>query len=254
MGTFLGVLVTAVLGLITASGVVKFFIEPWWMERSLRKRLASCLWLSCLELRSHLKEIDEKVREQDAQAKDALLKLPGNDYRGDFSWFVKSGYFSMITAYKISAFSSWLRIYQNSLLRYSFLSSSKVFMSELYNLTNEFKYRISENTSLWYYYFDAIGDRTTRRADGIDAPMDFSEFCRNYAKDSEFRGFFDQLHMFIHFLGRDEQEWVDRYRNKLPDLINLLEKVESFLDKENLLKGFHVEKERTTRSNIRGNE
>jgi hypothetical protein len=40
------------------------------------------------------------------EMRDALLKIPRNDFGDRPDWFVKTGYFSMITAYKIATFSS----------------------------------------------------------------------------------------------------------------------------------------------------
>ena len=248
-----GIAVTAVLGLITAGGVAKFFIEPWWMERNVRRQLASSLWLSCRELRLHLQEIHDKVRQGDDYAtrtREALRKIPGNDFNNSAKWFVQAGYFSMITAYKISAFSSWLRIYQSSLLRYSFLRKSRRQLSKVYNHSDEFKRHISENTILWYYYFDAIGDRVIASGGDVSCPVDFSEFCRRYFKDEEFRGFFDQLHTFVHFLGREEPEWIHLYRDKLDLLINDLKEFERFVEEENLLEGLQIKEPRTIRSDI----
>lgn len=253
MENWLGILVTGVLGLITVGGVAKFFIEPWWTERNVRRQLASSLWLSCRELRLHLQEIHDKVRQGDDQAirtREALRKIPGNDFNNSAKWFVQAGYFSMITAYKISAFSSWLRIYQSNLLRYSFLKKARRLLSQIYNHSDAFKRHISEHTILWYYYFDAVGDKVIAGEGDTNRPVDFSEFCRRYYKDEEFRGFFDQLHMFIHFLGREEPEWTHSYRNKLPLLIDDLGGFERFLKDENLLEGFHIEEPRTIRSDL----
>jgi hypothetical protein len=250
MVAILGVLVT----LLATSGVVKFIIEPWWMEWSLRRQFASHLWLSCVELREHFEEINKRVREPNDQGKrtrEALRKIPGWDYQGKAPWFVQTGYFSMITAYKISAFSSWLRIYQGSLLHYSFLKRTRKFLRELLELSNKFKKTLSTDTILWFYYFDAIGDKIIRGEDGTKAPMAFNDFCKSYYVDQEFLGFFEQLHMFIHFLGREEQQWTDHYRDKLPLLIDHLKAIETFLDKENLLKGLVIEKGRTIHSTLR---
>jgi hypothetical protein len=107
--TTVGGQVLLLLGaLFGAGGGLRYFLEPFLQRRRLRKVMATGLWLSCYELRRHLEAIKAKLGRGDASAdamRDALLKIPKNDYGKRPDWFVKTGYFSMITAYKIAAFS-----------------------------------------------------------------------------------------------------------------------------------------------------
>jgi hypothetical protein len=247
-------LLAGVASVITVLGITKLFIEPLWTERNTRKQLASFLWLSCRELRLHLVEIHGTMQgggDQAASTRDSLLKIPTNDYRGDAGWFVKTGYLTMLTAYKIAAFSAWLRIYQNHLLTYSFFQRTRKSLSFVYKHASDFKIIISRNTILWYYYIDAIGDRICVARDSRFSPITFAEFCGNYFTDPGFRGFFDQLHMFLHFVGRTEPDYARRYREIMPQLISKLEEIETYLHDENLLIGLHIEHDRTTGSNMR---
>jgi hypothetical protein len=243
-------LVSGTIALIAAGGGVKFFLEPMLREIQLRRQHASALWLSCVELRSHLEEVKTQVFRKDLegrQTKDALLKIPRNDYESEGArWFVQSGYFAMITAYKIASFSAWMRIYQQTLMHYSRRARSKKLMSNLYNRFDQFKSITSHNTILWYYYIDAIGDKITVQEDAIKRPMNFGEFCKNYFQDQDFLHFFDQLHMFIHFLGREEERYVRDYRDRLPAMIASLIDIEEFLRGQNFLQGINIEPRTTT--------
>jgi hypothetical protein len=82
--------------------------------------MATGLWLSCYELRRHLEAIKTTLAKGGPSAdamRHSLAKIPRNDFQGDADWFVKTGYFCMITAYKIAAFSAWMKIYQTAVLR-----------------------------------------------------------------------------------------------------------------------------------------
>jgi hypothetical protein len=143
-------LVSGTIALIAAGGGVKLFLEPWLSEILLRRQHASALWLSCVELRSHLEEVKTQTFRTDLEGrrtKDALLKIPRNDYRSEGArWFVQSGYFSMITAYKIASFSAWMRIYQQTLMHHSRHARSRELMSNLYNRFDRFKSVASNDT------------------------------------------------------------------------------------------------------------
>jgi hypothetical protein len=174
------------------------------------------------------------------EMRDALLKIPSNDFGGRPDWFVKAGYFSMITAYKIAVFSSWMRIYQMAVLQALLTVTWSDFISELFQNFDAFKVAASQNTVLWYNYIDAIGETLIVTVGELNSPLSFSEFCKNYNEDREFIYFFDQLHMFIHFMGRKDEPWHTIYQRSLSDMVNELHEIEDFIgkEKENLLGKF----------------
>jgi metallo-beta-lactamase class B len=163
------------------------------------------------------------------------------DYqRWNPAWFTKEGYYTTITAHKIAAVSAWLRVYQNALL-FSSYPESQSFLKELYDRAQKLKAAFSTGTCLWYYYFDAVGERLIEESEEGASVFRFAKFCAHYANDTDFRLFFEQLHMYIRLLGRKNPKYLDtlpRIEECLQDLIRLLEK-------KNLLPGFHVERPET---------
>jgi hypothetical protein len=197
----LGAVLAAVLG---AGGGLRYILEPLLKRQRLRKVMATGLWLSCYELRRHMEAIKATLKQNNSMAeemRDALLKIPRNDFGNRPDWFVKTGYFSMITAYKIAAFSSWMRIYQAAVLQALLTITWSDFISELFQKFDAYKIAASQNTVLWYNYIDAIGEKLISTVGELSSPLGFGEFCKNYHDDREFLYFFDQLHMFIHFMG-----------------------------------------------------
>jgi hypothetical protein len=151
------VLVGAVLG---AGGGLRYLVEPILRRQRLRKVMATGLWLSCQDLRSHLEAIKTTLAGNDSAAhemRDALLKIPRRDFNDRPDWFVKTGYFSMITAYKIAAFSAWMKIYQMSVLRALLIARGSDFISELFQKFDAYKIAASQNTVFWYSYVEAVG-------------------------------------------------------------------------------------------------
>lgn len=63
---------------------------------------------------------------------------------------------------------------------------------------------------------------------------------QKYYDDGEFLLYFDQRHMFIHFMGVKEEPWPEKYQKVLTDMINTLQDIEDFISrsKENLLTKF----------------
>jgi hypothetical protein len=80
----------------------------------------------------------------------------------------------------------------------------------------------------------------------LSSPLSFSEFCKKYNDDREFRFYFDQLHMFIHLMGRKDEPWERTYQTALGNMIVALEDIERFIafQRENLLRNFQP-RERT---------
>jgi hypothetical protein len=233
-------LIGAVLG---AGGGLKYLVEPLLQRGRLRKVMATGLWLSCYELRKHIESIREKLGREDEDAnktRDALLKIPKEDFGDSVDWFVKSGYLSMITAYKIAAFSSWMRIYQSTVLQALLAKRSNQFTSDLFEKFDAYKVAASTDTILWYDYIDAIGEKLVFAEGERSRPIGFSDFCKRYAEDKQFLLFFDQLHMFIHFLGRTDDPWKAKYETALGGMVASLKDLEDFLStrRENLLSSF----------------
>jgi hypothetical protein len=239
--------------LLGAGGGLRYFLEPILQRRRLRKVMATGLWLSCYELRRHLEAIKATLGGGDASAdamRDALLKIPRNDFpKGRPDWFVKTGYFSMITAYKIAAFSAWMKIYQTAVLRALLTATGSRFISDLFQKFDAYKVAASQNTVLWYNYLESVGEKIITTEGDLASPVGFSEFCNKYYGDHEFLYYFDQLHMFIHFMGRKDEPWASNYQRALDGMIDALNDLEIFLadTRENLLTDFRP-KERTRTS------
>ncbi len=158
--------IPTLLSVLTFLGVYKYFIEPRYIAAEARKKFATALWISCHELDIHLRERRKTFETNDHAAIVALKKIPNNDFDGKADWFLKEGYLSTLTAYKIAVVSCWLRIYQQELL-FSTYRSSRRFISNLYRLADKVKSAFSKNTCLWYDYFDALGDKLVLLCDVI---------------------------------------------------------------------------------------
>jgi len=231
----IAVAITTLIAILTFLGVHKFFIEPRIIARQLRKKYATALWIRCKELQLHLDQIRRKVSAKDNKTIYALKKIPDNDFQGRADWFTKHGYYTTVTAYKIAVVSSWLFIYQQELL-FSPYRESRAFVYALYQRIDELKRAFSENTCLWYDYFDAIGSKLVDRDAAISRPLAFSAFCDKYFSDQQFRRFYEQLHMFIWFIADG------KYLPTTDKIISALDKVMEFLQKQNLLAGLHIER------------
>jgi hypothetical protein len=243
MDGWISLLITALGTVLGAGGVFTYIFLPIANRIRLRKIAGTGLWLSCVELRRHFQEIDKKVNEDnDANTKDALLKIPKNDYGGQARWFVQAGYFTMITSYKIAAFSAWMRIYKQDVLRAVIAGKPNLFIIKLFKEHDNFKVSVSNGESiLWPDYLDALGDKIIIHQNDTKYPMPFYEFCKTYFYDREFMEFFDQLHIFIHFIGRDEDKWKQEYRHRIPAAIHELMKIERHIKSESLLRNFETQ-------------
>ncbi|SFO74454.1 hypothetical protein SAMN05216330_104463 [Bradyrhizobium sp. Ghvi] len=211
--------------------------------------MATGLWLSCYELRRHLEAIRTTLAEGGEPAyemRKSLTKIPSYDFQRKPEWFVKTGYFCMITAYKIAAFSAWMKIYQTAVLRAQVVARGSKFISGLFERFDAYKVAASESTALWYNYIEAIGEWMIETEGDLASPIGFGKFCSKYNKDEEFLIFFDQLHMFIHFMGRPEEMYAPVYEEVLTKMIAALSSIEKFLGDthENLLTEYRP-KERT---------
>lgn len=233
------------LPLLTFLGVQKFFVEPRYEARATRRKYATALYLACKELSLHLGTTLDRLNSTGSRVGDAMKKIPNNDFRGNPAWFTKEGYYTTLTAYKIAAVSAWLRIYQNALL-FSSYTESQSFLNDLYIRAQNLKVAFSTGTCLWYYYFDAIGERLIEDEAKLASALTFAKFCGRYANDADFRLFFEQLHMYIWFLGNKDPKYLatlPRIQECLSDLIRLLER-------RNLLPGFQVERPRASMSEL----
>jgi hypothetical protein len=241
--TLLGQVLLLIGAVLGAGGGLRYLVEPILQRRRLRKVMATGLWLACYELRTHIESIRETLGgggDDAHKTRDALLKIPKNDFGGRADWFVKVGYYTMITAYKIAVFSSWMRIYQITVLKALLATRSNRYTSELFQKFDAYKVAASTNTILWYSYIDAIGEKLILADGDASRPIGFSDFCKRYAEDKQFLFFFDQLHMFIHFLGRTDDPWRTEYETALIEMVSSLKDLEDFLSigRENLLSTF----------------
>jgi hypothetical protein len=229
-------IVTVLLALLTYLGTYKYVIEPWLVARQMRKKYATVLWIACQELQLHLRNIHERVSINKASTIDALKKIPNNDFKDRPDWFVKEGYYTTVTAYKIALVSAWLRIYQQELL-FSTYRKSRNFLRSLYEKADQLKRAFSKDTCLWYDYFDAIGDKLVDRSADFTRPLAFSAFCDKCFSERQYRLFYEQLHMFIWFVATDS-----KYLASLDKINSALDNLRLFLKQENLLSGFEIER------------
>jgi hypothetical protein len=225
--------ITTLLAILTFLGVHRLFIEPWLLARQLRKKYATALWIACKELQLHMEQIQSKVSANNVKAIHALKKIPDNDFKGRADWFTKDGYYTTVTAYKIAVVSSWLYVYQQELL-FSTYRESRAFVYALYQAIDHLKRAFSENTCLWYDYFDAIGSKLVDRNATILRPLSFGAFCDKYFSDQQFRKFYEQLHMFTWFVADG------KYLATTDKISGALDALMDFLQKQNLLAGLQI--------------
>jgi hypothetical protein len=231
------IVVTLAIPLLTFLGFQKFVIEPRYEANISRRKFATALYLACQELSVHFAMTLKRLESPDSGVGDAMKKIPSVDSGGNPAWFTKEGYYATLTAYKIATVSAWLRIYQNALL-FSLYPESQSFLKELYDKSQNLKIAFSESTCLWYYYFDAIGERLIEEKEQGVSVYSFAKFCSSYSHDADFRLFFEQLHMYIWFFGNKNPKYIatgPRVKKCLSDLI-------LFLEQRNLLPGFRVER------------
>jgi hypothetical protein len=157
----IGIAATLLGAGLGAAGGLRYLVDPFIKRGRLSKVMATGLWLSCHELHLHLKSINDTlaVDPNDNETRQALRKIPISDYHERADWFVKEGYFSVITTYKIAVFSSWMRIYQLNILRAVLIRRSSRYTAQLFEKFDAFKVAASTDTVLWYSYIDAIGER-----------------------------------------------------------------------------------------------
>jgi hypothetical protein len=231
------VVISLGLPLLTFLGFQKFLLEPRYEARITRRKYATALYLACKELALHLDHTTERLNSSNSRVGEAMKKIPNNDFNGNPAWFTKDGYYTTVTAYKIAVVSAWLRIYQNALL-FSSYPESQSFLNDLYSRAQNLKVAFSTGTCFWYYYFDAIGEKLIEEQAHLASTSTFAKFCSCYANDKDFRLFFEQVHMYIWFLGNKDAKYLatlPRIQQCLQDLIRLLEQ-------RNFLPGFTVER------------
>jgi hypothetical protein len=188
-------------------------------------------------LRDHLLHTKELLDAGNASTIDAMKKIPNNDFKSNPAWFVKWGYYTTITVYRIAVVSAWLWVYQNALLFYSY-REGQAFLSELYRKSQRLKASFSHRTCLLYYYFAAVGEKLIESNASESSAMSFATFCSRSANDRDFRLLFEQVHMYIWFLGNRDQKYLDT----IPSVIESLNDLVGFLEKRQLLSGFEVER------------
>jgi hypothetical protein len=232
-------IITALVAVAGFAGLAKYIIEPWYIARSLRRKYATALWIACGELESHFIRVSERLDKRDPETINALKMIPDNDSKeGEYvrpDWFVKEGYYTMTTAYKIALVSAWLQIYQRELLFLPFHSNQK-FLGDLYQHASDVNSAFSTDTCLWYDYVGAVGDGLVLRTKPeetamVVAPISFAEFCERYTVDNRFRLFYEQLHMYIWFVANRDQA----YAKSVTDVIGALKALRSLLKREKLL-------------------
>lgn len=231
------VVITFALPLLTFLGVQKFIIQPRYEARMSRRKYATALYIACNELSLHLGFTLDRLNSAGSGVGNAMKKIPDHDFKGNPAWFTKDGYYTTVTAYKIAVVSAWLRAYQNELL-FSSYPESQSFLNDLYVKAQNLKLAFSTGTCLWYYYFDAIGERLIEAGGKGETALTFAKFCAFYATDSNFRLFFEQVHMYIWFLGNMNPKYLET----VPGIQKRLQELIGLLENKNLLTGFSVER------------
>ena len=240
LSTLSTLVVTLAIPVLGFLGVQKYYIQPRQEAKVVRRKYATALYLACRELALHLASTLDRLNSAESHTAEAMRKIPNNDFHGDPAWFTKEGYQTTITAHKIAAVSAWLRLYQRELL-FSSYPESQSFLKELYGRAQRLKLAFSERTCLWYYYFDALGDEMIGDGANGASVMTFASFCSRYSQDRQFRLFFEQLHMYIWFLGSRNQ----RYLDTIPHIQTALQELIEFLGANNLLAGFGLRRPET---------
>jgi hypothetical protein len=143
-----------------------------------------------------------------------------------------------------------MKIYQTAVLRALLSETGSKFISDLFQKFDAYKVAASQNTVLWYNYLEAIGEKIITTEGDLTSPVGFSEYCSKYYKDREFLFYFDQLHMFIHFMGRKEEPWASNYQQALAAMIDALNDLEKLLanTRENLLTDYQPQERTRTSS------
>ncbi|HTR35807.1 MAG TPA: hypothetical protein VMH80_07910 [Bryobacteraceae bacterium] len=234
--TFALGLATFAVGLATTAGVFKFYLEPRQIAAVLQKKYGTALWIACKELYDHLSQIRFGIRNDELY--NSLLKIPANDWAGRSDWFIKDGFYTVVTAHKIAVLSAWLFIYQQELL-FSRTQESSRLLVDIYTHAAAVRKIFSEGSCLWPEYFDAIGSQCVEKFAEAFRPLPLSSFCLRYS-EAGFIKFYDQLHNFIHLTVKEEREAgkecrLEKISNAIRDLMNMLEK-------RALLAGLQVDK------------
>ena len=229
---------TVLLTLMTSLGVFKYLVEPRLRDDLSRLKYATPLWKVCSELLDQINEIQDSLRKNDKDIRDALKKIPNNDFGGRIDWFTKTGYYTTITAYKIASVFAWSNIYQHELLLSPY-SKNRRFFEQLYQKSENLKIAFSDDTIFWRYYCDSLGDKIVEEKSNLFFPISFAVFCERYFSDHDFRLFFEQLHMFLWHVADG------KYLSKLDNIELALRDMQKMLKKEKLLKGLEVKRSHT---------
>lgn len=177
------------------------------------------LWLACQELEFRLSMIAKSLStgKQSGPRTSLAFSLTASP---SIDWFTKDGYFLTSTAYLIAAVSCWIQLYERDVVFLKFGRSSLT--KQFFDLIQEFKQKLSNHSILWFHYINGIGEELVD-LDGKH-PISLSEFTKRIYQDQVFRGYYDQLFVFLNQLPQG------RFRKNIVESSKVLCDIMSFLE------------------------
>lgn len=187
-----------------------------------RKKLftyARPLSYACHELAYRINAIVEKIDTNTMNGTQTALSLSPTQAKS-IDWFTKEGYYISSTAYLMASVSCWIQLYERDVVFLQFGRSSLT--KEFFDIIEAFKNRLSSGDSiLWYHYVNGIGELLI--GEEGDRPITLSEFIYTIHQDELFRGYYDQLFIFLN------QVADKRHLQTLKDTLRSLEDIQAFL-------------------------
>jgi hypothetical protein len=203
--------------------VENYLIAPRFSESlEARNKLfiyAKPLWLACHELEFRLTMISDKLssREQGGPRTSLSFSLASAQ---SIDWFTKDGYYITSSAYLISAVSCWIQLYERDVVFLRFGRSSLT--KKFFDLVQEFKIRLSSHSILWFHYVNGIGEELTDKTG--NRPITLSEFTKRLYQDELFKGYYDQLFIFLNEVAKE------KYLDNIDAASKVLRDIKCFLE------------------------
>lgn len=199
-----------------------YLIAPRFTESiEARKKLfmyASPLSHACHELKHRLNAILNNLSTSPG-TREALSLSPKSAKSID--WFTKNGYYITSTAYLICLTSSWIQLYEKDVVFLKF--GRKSLTRQFFRLIEKFKNDLaSEGSILWFHYVNGLGEQLIDR--DKNRPMTMAEFIYKMHQDELFRGYYDQLFIFLN------QVAEGKHLKNLKDAVATLEEINDFLE------------------------
>jgi hypothetical protein len=182
------------------------------------------LWLACQELEFRFSMITKCLSTGKQSGPRTSLAFPLAAAQS-IDWFTKDGYFLTSTAYLIAAVSCWIQLYERDVVFLKFGRSSLT--KRFFDLVQEFKQQLSSHSILWFHYINGIGEELIN-PEG-KRPISLSEFTKKVYQDQLFRGYYDQLFLFLNELPRG------RFHNNIQKTSKALCEMMTFLEENKVV-------------------